>query len=353
MRRRRGPRRCFGYPHQPCHRARTRRALGALNRADGAAVTFADADLRFGKWNESTGLLDTAASAADTDAIEVTARRTVPLVFGVMFGRDSVDIAARATATITAPPLPGIIGLDSIEMTNTTGTDSYDSNLGAFVRSLALLSGHIKSNGNITLRDSVTVKGDARPGPAKSLTKGLLCVVTGSTTTLAGAMNYLPASVGVYGTSNDNSVIASRFKTGDGSFLMGAADIYRMPGGTYCFKNFTVSDGALLTLEGPVKVYISGNLVVAGTAQTVLNRPKNLSLYLFSSGAAGSPGSALLDDAGLLYATIYAPQSPVVITGGSELCGSVVGKSLTVNQLGQIHYDRSLESSKGEISLVQ
>ena len=54
-----------------------------------------------------------------------------------------------------------------------------------------------------------------------------------------------------------------------------------------------------------------------------------------------------------LYATIYAPQSAVTLSGSGDLYGSIVGLSVSMTGSSAIHYDLALDPNNGAIGLVQ
>ena len=49
---------------------------------------------------------------------------------------------------------------------------------------------------------------------------------------------------------------------------------------------------------------------------------------------------------------LYAPQSDVKLTGGSNLYGSVVANTLTISA-SSVHYDASATSGGGGVTMVQ
>ena len=77
-------------------------------------------------------------------------------------------------------------------------------------------------------------------------------------------------------------------------------------------------------------------VAIEGGASTFQSRPANFTLRV--------AGAHLVEvkTSGDVYAVIYAPESAVNIGGGGQLYGSVIGRSLTVNAHGGIHYDESL-----------
>jgi hypothetical protein len=113
-----------------------------------------------------------------------------------------------------------------------------------------------------------------------------------------------------------------------------------MPAGTYYFADFAISGSSILNVTGPATIYVTGTFDVSGTVATASNLPANLKVRISSSS------NAKLSGGGTYYMDLYAPNAPVLLSGGSELYGSVVGASLT-DSGDAIHYDQSLGGGSG------
>jgi hypothetical protein len=70
-----------------------------------------------------------------------------------------------------------------------------------------------------------------------------------------------------------------------------------------------------------------------------------------TTGAA--PGSVSIGGNASLYASIYAPQSDVSISGTGSIYGGVLGKTINMTGTGDVYYDMSLDLTSGQISIVQ
>jgi len=79
----------------------------AMNKIDGVAIDVQSADIIIGRWMPGTKTLDT--TAANPNAVRVVLNRLasrnngVETFFAGIFGRKTVDVSARATATYTSP----------------------------------------------------------------------------------------------------------------------------------------------------------------------------------------------------------------------------------------------------------
>jgi hypothetical protein len=80
-------------------------------------VTLADGDIVFGTWNTTTNVF--SAGSAPPNAVQVTARQTVPLFFARVFGLDSCSLRAQAIALANARDIAFVLDLSG-SMNNDT-----------------------------------------------------------------------------------------------------------------------------------------------------------------------------------------------------------------------------------------
>src|SRR6267142_1462782 len=83
-----------------------------------------------------------------------------------------------------------LIGLNSVTMSGSAFTDSYNSNNGPYSLLTAGKNGSIASDGNITLSNTAKVNGDARPGPLKTVTLLDSASVTGVRLPMSTSITY-------------------------------------------------------------------------------------------------------------------------------------------------------------------
>ena len=330
-------------------------AAASDNSADGSPIILdPSTDIEFGLWNSPsrtfTALSD--SDRASANAIRITTRRTaergtaVPLVFGQIIGRQTCDVWATAIAT-SRPTGYGVIGLDYITMGG-NATDSYWSRGGDLSTSNL---GAIGSNGDITLTGSSEVHGDANPGINKTVYGA--SHVNGSTNSVVTPFKFPNGSAGGYATSNDNNQIPAEALNGN-SFQPAANHEYTLPGGKYYFNNFYLGSNNTLAFTGPATIYVYGAFTLWGGANTSENLPGNLNLVMVPNPYNGTPpGTVTLGSGTELFANIYAPQSPIVISGNGDIYGSVLGKSVDMTGNAAIHYDLSLEGNYNGYRLVR
>jgi hypothetical protein len=312
---------------------RRARDVGGLNKAGDTPITFADADFRFGRWNESTNQFDPAGTPID--AVEITARRDVALVFGAMYGRSSVDVSARATARGGASAGHALIGLDWVDMRGTASLDSYDSTVAAYAPGTRRQNGDIGTNGHINLDGAVRIYGDATYKTTLNTTGNAGVVPPGQASQVTSSMSFtaptLPSSYSDMGSLNGN---------GNGSLTLTS--------GNYRFSSFTVSGNFTLNVVGEVNVYVDGPFNLTGHMSIHGGKPGNFRVNMLGSSDATVGGSSAL------YADVYAPSSHVSLVGTGDLYGRFVGKTVSATGKGGIHFDESLPmNGAGGVSLVK
>ncbi|MGA2499298.1 MAG: pilus assembly protein TadG-related protein [Tepidisphaeraceae bacterium] len=301
------------------------------NTCDGVAVTLTPAtDLSFGSWNASTRIFTQAASGqeASATALMVSLQRSstngIPLLFGAVLGKSTCNISATSIATVRATGVAsGLVGLNAVSMSDWVSTDSYNSANGPYAAGAARSNGTVASNGNITLMSMATVKGDARPGPGKSVSLSGFASVSGSKSPLSSALSYpAPTLPGSY--------------IEGGNFCLAGVSRYTLSSGTYHYTNFSVASLATLTVSGTVTIYVDGNVTLGGTCNVFGNLPGNFNICMLSNNSISLSGNSGL------YANIYAPASAISISGDGDFFGAAIGSSLSLSGNGGIHYDESL-----------
>lgn len=323
------------------------RTAAADNVADGTSVVLnPGTDIDFGTWTASTQTFTilTGSGRSAANAIRVTARHTaatrnaVTCFFGALIGHGSADVQARAIATATGGY--GLVGLAGISLSGNASI-SYWSPTGA-----TSSHGSIASNGDIYLNGSSYIQGDARPGPGSSVSFGGSSSVTGSTTPLTNYLSYPNASAGSASTTNNDSSAGVYWNSGTNDFAIGGTTSLTLPGGVYYFHNFSTGGQTTLTFSGPATVYVTGNMNVNGATVTSSNLPKNLSLQVIGSG------NVKVNNNAAIYLDLYAPQSPVTLSGGGAIYGSVLGGSINMTGTSSINYDLALPGG-WNVSIVQ
>jgi Flp pilus assembly protein TadG len=317
--------------------------IGSQNHVAEAALQFSAADVEIGTWDVATATF--IPGGARRNAIRVTASRTVTPVFSEFLGAGPKQITVRAIAKMNVTGF-GLVGLNGVYLGGNS-TASYWSAGGYGMSG----NGNVGSNGNIYLGGSSTINGDAYIGPGKTVSGGS---VTGSKTTLSSPLSFPNGDASPYGPSNNDNVNVPSWATPGSSFKLGSNKTLSLPGGNYYFNNFTLDGGSDLSFTGPATIYCYGSFSMSGNTSTSGSKPGNLRLVMVPDPNNGDPpGSVTVSSSAALYATVYAPQSNVSLSGSGDIYGSVLGLTVIMTGSSGIYYDMALDSNNGTISLVE
>jgi hypothetical protein len=272
--------------------------------------------------------------------VRVWARRTtangnpVQLSFARALGRQTLDVETWAIAYLK--PNYGLVGLQSVTISGNGNTDSYNSSTGTYPPVTSGHLGSIASNGSITLAGNSIVDGNIYLPSGKTASQSGGSTVLGSQQILSTKMSYaaptLPATytpLGAVNVSSGTSYVA---------------------GGDYFATSVNISGSATMYLQGPVRLYVSGNMTMSGGyIKTYQNIPANLQIYMLTAGTAMN-----LTGQADLYAKIYAPLSAVTQSGKADIYGSIIAKTLNFSGSwdGGVHFDEA-GGAGGQIQLVQ
>jgi hypothetical protein len=251
----------------------------------------------------------------------------------------------------------GFFGKDWITFSGSYQTDSYDSHAGPYASQVgpggyAQSHGDLGSNGTITTSGGVLVHGDARPGPNGSYV-GSPSAVTGTTAPTSSdrvldPYTYSPPAIGPGGNLQNTTTLTSgtyRYSSvniGGGKVLTFSGDVT-----LYVDNGFTISGSGFAVILPGATVTINhgtGNFVVSGSG--ILNNSHDPSaLQIFSATVASN--RVEISGSASFYGAVYAPYAAFVSSGGSQLYGAMVSKTMTLSGGAWLHYDTSLGSLGG------
>jgi hypothetical protein len=261
------------------------------------------------------------------------------------------DVQATAVAVVSGGTIRyGITGINWVYMNGITLTDSYDSSIGPYNPASPGQRGSVATNGYLNLNGNLTIRGNVHPGTSGTIYKTSNVTITGTDMPLPQALDFPPVDASPYSTSNNDSYIPSTYLDSRRKFILKANNTYDMPAGTYYFRDFVIHGTATLNVKGPVTIYVTGSISIAGTTNTNASRPDNLRINVSGAGSVSLAGTSYM------YADLYAPQSAVTLSGNYDLFGSVVGKTLGITGKANVHYDESLNRQMTiaqQVSLVQ
>lgn len=245
----------------------------------------------------------------------------------------------------------------SLEMSGGCYIDSFDSTLGPYIRgSAANVATNATSPGSIELKGGSWVQGniqvgpggtagDARPSrPTKNsentVWKDWSCWSL-SEAVMDKPLDYPPVSAPAAGTT-DLKVKWDGADIAPGAYAdltaNGGGEV-RLTGGTYIFRSIKLTGGARLSFTGdkPAVIYVTEDFDLSGgILNNTSKSPKNLLFMLAKDVSAKITGGAQT------FATIYGPEADVNLTGGTDIYGAIVARSVKLQGGASIHYDVDL-----------
>lgn len=259
----------------------------------------------------------------------------------------------------------GLFSHDDLVFDGVNVTDAYDSRKGSYegqavnsdaAGTYAELGGNIGSNaGFIELSgSSITVRGDAIPGPGRSVYERGDPTVLGDTMARKYERDVPPTPLAEFQAAlatNDNGNWTQEdgnlaYSDAAKTLAFKAGGTLTLPGGTYFFSQFTLSGNSTVKFTGPAKVYVTGSLDLSGG--TLLNSgvPSDLMIYAHPYALPGgfSPTSTqvkIAGGSGSAFA-MYGPSAYLTLSGGSDIFGAAVAKRIKVNGNCRYHYDKAL-----------
>jgi len=280
----------------------------------------------------------------------------------------SVQVTATYERTGGTPIFPYAVfatgtACDTINISSSGYTDSYDSSAGTYAATVLASGGDVGTNGDLKMSGSSTIKGDAYlvnvvssgSCPTRTWINGSSNGVTGNagSPTAMGSpktfatpvyANPSPALTSNTGYSSDVSLSPGNY----GNITVSGGNTLTLSPGTYNFNSLKLSGGSVITVSpaGNVVLEIAG----AGSPSKALD---------FSGGSvansSGTPSSFQIVYAGSQdivlsggsnsSAVVYAPNSDITMSGSSPWFGSIVGRSYNSSGGSAVHYDRSLATS--------
>jgi len=287
--------------------------------------------------------------------------------------------AARRLEAVVAPLSSfnqAIFSVGSLDLSNQNividGYDSRDptkSTNGLYDVTKRQNDGNIATDGNLIDAGNAHIYGDVSTN-AGTVTG--IANITGVQRTdfyqdpiPIGAPNWLsisatPSLVSGTATINANSVLgtsASRYRLSSVSLsgnstltIAGNADGSPSYVEIYVTGDISVSGNAQIILGDGVqaKIYFQGNVDISGKGMlNPSNQPADLLLYGIRP-IGGASQHVNLSGNGQITAAVYAPDYDVTVSGGGSsghVFGSVVGKSVTMTGVTNLHYDAALGSA--------
>lgn len=297
----------------------------------------------------------------DYDVTLNNANTTIQSIGSIPHRNSTQKIQRKVQATLGKPAIfsNGIFAQGQVNLSNNALVDSYNSNDGPYGGSNIHSNGNVGSNGTstgiITISNNAVVNGNVSTGPNGTVTLGNNATISGTTThnnsvalpavvvpstlTALSSSGTLSLSNGASGTINAGDYKYSSISLSNDSFLTinGDVRLYLTASDTLSTGNnaaITIASGASLTVYTDGVITFANNISI----NTVSQLPSKFQIYSTYTGSDG----VTLNNNGTSYASIYAPQTDVDISNNNQFYGAVVGKTVDLNNNGQIHYDEAL-----------
>ena len=283
-----------------------------------------------------------------TTAKDVVATASVPV------GRGQARVQIRATVDRISYPyrwaafaaIPNavvnastpIFGEDRTEkelwLRATSRSDGFDSSLGPYDGTTnSGAGGNVGGNGDITLGDSVLVRGSARAGD--SIHKGSGVTISGGEAQSVSPGESLP-SVSPPTAPTTNLSVNSGTQNLDAT------------GSPYVYTTMNFSDGtSLTTTGGPVTIYVTES-VTLGRDVTFGGHPgTQLRIVLKSDGATWFDTADFTADRNFrLYGSLYGKYTNIKLNDDAQVYGSIIGRTVYLDQNSAAHYDQAMQNQE-------
>ena len=324
-------------------------------------------DVEYGIWDEDTEIFTVIPRVNDgpppgASAVRISLERTraegngVNLFIGPILGTNFVDMSVVSIASATGT-CSGFVGIESADLRNNIGTNSYNSDNGNYGGANQLNNGDVCSGGPVTLASGADIVGDAM-GSSVTIAQGSGATISGTRTESPAVLDYPSVD---FSQVNDNKTSEINtespppygnefYNDSTGDLIIDQGKNLTLSEGTYRFRDLFLRGGSTLSIQGEVKIYIEREMIFDnGTVANLSQVPANMQIFV---GA----GPVNIQGGNQLYASIYAPDADVNVANGSGFFGSIIGKTLVAAGGAGLFFDETLavESSAGaRAKLVQ
>ena len=301
----------------------------------------------------------------------------------------SISRGVRASLYAASMFPAGMLAKNSINMNgNNIYVDSYDSTdvtkstSGLYDAAKRQSNGNIASNGSVLNSLSIgnaDIYGTVYTGPNGTATLGangsvgptLVNADRATTVAAAEAKGWIEHDFNVDVADPTLPTGASTWTSPPGSTAGSINKDVNVNTGDYKVNNISLSSNShkdTLTIDGNVRIYVTGDVNLSGISQIVINPGASLQIYV--AGSVSAAGNGIINNSstpiknqwyGLnsstswsytgnaqWIGTIYAPSASVSFKGGGssgDASGSVVANNITLAGQVQFHYDEALRAS--------
>ena len=234
-------------------------------------------------------------------------------------------------------------GADSIIMRNTACTDSYNSDSGSYDSTFLLEGGDIGTNGHININGNGDIFGNASTSGGDITIDGP-GTIHGDTSTSEDPLDFTLVDASDYAWAETNSLAPSGF-TGSYTYIpftdelrLNNYDTLVLSDGVYYFSSLTLGQDASLQIApgANVEIYMTGDLTI-GQFSSVNHGGSATDLTVYSQGSLLE-----LRNHTEFVGAFWGTNTNVFVENNTDVYGSIIGKSVNIENSACIHFDRSL-----------
>ncbi|MCH7691075.1 MAG: hypothetical protein IIA17_08530 [candidate division Zixibacteria bacterium] len=320
--------------------AGTQRALAEMNNDNGWRSGFYKQVLNGGYYNIS--LVDSTTDSTLSDTIVLSAKG--------YFDQSISNLEVWITPVYYYPYRYGLFAGQNLNIARDGCVDAYNSDSGTYAETQINDDGDIGANGNIIMDKFVTVGGDVNTALGGSLFVDIGVTILGDTSTTKDSvtLDMIPPSEYVWAESVSNAPagLSGAGYTYDAvtkTLVTDASGSVVLQSGVYYFSSISLGQLSTLTLApgAEVTIYVDSNILF-GQGSTVNDGGAPKALEIFSQY-----GSLQFDQDNTFYGTFYGPNADIFYDQTTQVYGSLIGNSLTLDKNACFHYDQSLYDYKG------
>lgn len=329
--------------------AGAQRALAEMNNDNAWRTGFYKQVLDGGYYNIL--LVDSLTDSTLSDTIVLSAKG--------YYDQSISNLEVWITPVYYYPYRYGMFAGQDLTIERNACIDAYNSDSGDYASTRVVDDGDIGANGNINIGKFVTIGGDANTALGGSLFVDVGSVIMGDTSTTQDSvsLDMIPPSEYVWAetVSNAPAGLSGSGYTYDPvtkTLVTDASGSVEFQSGVYYFSSIDLGQLSNLTLAPGAKVtiYVDSNIIF-GQGSTANDGGSPTALEIFSQY-----GSLTFKQDNTFYGTFYGPNADIQFDQTTQIYGSLIGNSLTMDRNACFHYDQSLSEIKfrstGEMEAV-
>jgi hypothetical protein len=245
-----------------------------------------------------------------------------------------------------APPMFnfGIFTQGNMVMSGGTATDGYNSASGPYNSKSADSTGSVGANGSISLSGGSKVLGNATAAGTISASGSTITGTVSAKAVPFPLQPILDCPKSGYTPAGELPIVSGlKYSATTGDLTASGGTSVILTKKQYYFHSVILSGGSTLTMDvggEHADLWIDDKLDVSGGG-IVNTGSLPTGLGIWSCGAASTSQWTLSGGSGA-YFSVYAPNHPVVLSGGGDMFGAIVGASFVASGGSGIHFDEAL-----------